>query len=119
MVYKKVRLIKICLDNTQSKVRIGNYLSFSFPIENSLKQGDALSSIIINFSLEYSYAITKLQATNLGLDMNDLTCVNDVNLIGNDITTLERNTNVLLTACKDIGLAINTVKIKYVEIGCN
>ena len=28
------RLIKICLDGTQSKVRIGNYLSSSFPIEN-------------------------------------------------------------------------------------
>ena len=27
-----VRLIKICLDGTQSKVRIGDYLSSSFPI---------------------------------------------------------------------------------------
>ena len=32
-----VRLIKTCLDGTQSKVRIGNYLSSSFPIENGLK----------------------------------------------------------------------------------
>jgi Reverse transcriptase (RNA-dependent DNA polymerase). len=30
---KLVRLIKTCLDGTQSKVRIGNYLSSSFPIE--------------------------------------------------------------------------------------
>ena len=37
-----VRLIKTGLDGTQSKVRIGNYLSFSFLIENGLKQGDAL-----------------------------------------------------------------------------
>ena len=37
---KLVRLIKICLDGTQSKVRIGNYLSSSFPIENGLKQED-------------------------------------------------------------------------------
>ena len=29
---KLVRLIKICLDGTQSKVRIGNYLTSSFPI---------------------------------------------------------------------------------------
>jgi len=34
---KLVRLIKTCLEGTQSKVRIGNYLSSSFPIENSLK----------------------------------------------------------------------------------
>ena len=43
---KLVRLIKICLDGTQSKVRIGNYLSSSFPIENGLKQGDALSPLL-------------------------------------------------------------------------
>ena len=40
---KLVRLMKTCLDGTQSKVRIGNYLSSSFPIENGLKQGNTLS----------------------------------------------------------------------------
>jgi hypothetical protein len=39
---KLVKLIKACLDGTQSKVRIGNYLSSSFPIENDLKLGDIL-----------------------------------------------------------------------------
>ena len=37
----------------------------------------------------------------------------DVNLIGDDIRTIERNADVLLNACKDIGLAVNTGKIKY------
>ena len=36
-----VTIIKTCLDGTQRKVRIGNYLSSSFPNENGLKQGDA------------------------------------------------------------------------------
>ena len=39
---KLVRLIKICLDGTQSKVRKRHYLPSSFLIENGLKQGDAL-----------------------------------------------------------------------------
>ena len=99
---KLVRLIKICLDGTQSTVRIGNYLSSSFPIENGLKQGDALSPLLCNFSLEY--VIRKAQATNLELVMNDihqvLAYADDVNLIGDDIRTIERNADVLLNARK-------------------
>ena len=61
-------LIKTCLDGTQSKVRIGNSLSSSFPIENGLKLRDALSPLLFNFALEYD--IRKIQETNLRLDMN-------------------------------------------------
>ena len=51
---KLFRLIKSCIDGTQSKVRIGNYLSSSFAIDNGLKQRDALSPLLFNFSLEYA-----------------------------------------------------------------
>ena len=48
------------------------------------------------FSLEY--AIRKVQETNLGLDMNGthqvLAYVDDVNLIGDDIRTIERNAEI-------------------------
>ena len=71
-----------------------------------MEQGDALSPLLFNSVLEY--AIRKV-----GLDMNDthevLAYANDVNLIGDDIRTMERNSDVLLrNACNDIGLAINT-----------
>jgi hypothetical protein len=45
-----VRLIKMCLKETYSKVRIGKHLSDSFPIQNGLKQGDALSPLLFNFA---------------------------------------------------------------------
>ena len=65
-----------------------------------MKQGDALSPQLFNFSLEY--AIRKVQETNLGLDMNGthqvLTYADDVNLIGDDIRTIERTADVLLKA---------------------
>jgi hypothetical protein len=56
---KLVRLIKMCLNETYSKVRIGKHLSESFLIQNGLKQGDILTSLLLNFALEYT--IRKVQ----------------------------------------------------------
>ena len=57
-----------------------------------------LSPLLFNFALEY--AIRRVQETNLGLDMNGthqvFACADDVNLIGDDIRTIERNADVLL-----------------------
>jgi hypothetical protein len=40
---KLVGLIKMCLNETYSKVRIGKHLSDRFPIQNGLKRGDAFN----------------------------------------------------------------------------
>jgi len=40
---KLVRLIKMCLTEMYSRVRVGKNLSDMFPIKNGLQQGDALS----------------------------------------------------------------------------
>ena len=45
-----------------------------------------------------------------------LAYADDVNLIGDDIRTIERIADVLLNACKDIGLAVNIGITKYMEI---
>ena len=37
--------------------------------------------------------------------------MDDANVIGNNIRIIERNAEVLLNACKDIGLAVNSGKI--------
>ena len=51
---KLVRLIKMCLTETYSRVRVGKNLSEMFPIRNGLKQGDALPPLLFNFALEYA-----------------------------------------------------------------
>jgi hypothetical protein len=46
-----VRLIKMCLNETYSKVMVRKRPSDIFPFKNGLKQGDALSSLLFNFAL--------------------------------------------------------------------
>jgi hypothetical protein len=46
---KLVRLIKMFLNETYSRVRVGKHLSDRFPLENGLKQ-DALSPLLFNFA---------------------------------------------------------------------
>jgi hypothetical protein len=51
---KVVGLIQMCLNETYSRVRTGKYQSDKFPIQNGLKQGDALPPLLFNFALEYA-----------------------------------------------------------------
>ena len=45
---KLVRLIKMSLTETYSRVRVGKNVSDRFPIRNGLKQGDALSPMLLS-----------------------------------------------------------------------
>jgi hypothetical protein len=45
---KLLRLIKMCLTETYSRVRVGKNLSEMFPIRNGLKQEDALAPLLFN-----------------------------------------------------------------------
>ena len=48
---KLVRLVKMCLTETYSRVWVGKNVSDMFPIRNGLKNGDVLLPLLFNFAL--------------------------------------------------------------------
>jgi hypothetical protein len=81
-------------------------LSVKFPIQNDLKQGDALWPLLSNFSLVY--AIRKVPEKQVGLELNGsyqvLVYADDVNLLGDSINTITENTETLFVSSTGFGL---------------
>jgi len=95
---KLVRLIKMCLTGTYSRVQIGKNLSHMFPIRNGLKQGYAISPLLFTFASEYT--IRRIQVNQDGLKLNGthqlLVYADDVNILRGSIHTVKENAAIIV-----------------------
>jgi hypothetical protein len=97
-----------------SEVLICKHLSDNFPLQNGLKQGDALTPILFNFAFEY--AIREVQKNQVGLESNGthqlLVYADDINLLGDNVDVIKNNTGTLIDANRESSIEVNSEKTK-------
>jgi len=80
-----------------------------FPIRIGLNQGDVLSPLLFYFVVEY--AIRRVQVNQDGFKSNGahqlLVYVDDVNILGGSVYTINENAKALIVASKENGLELN------------
>jgi hypothetical protein len=103
---------------TCNTVRISKNLSDTFPIQDALKEGNTLFSLLFSFGFEY--AIRKDQKHQERLKLNGthhlLVYADDVNVLYENINTIKKTTETLLEDNKEDGVEVNTEKTKYMIV---
>jgi len=85
-----------------------------------LKQGAALSPYLYNFTLEY--VIRTVQANQERMKLNGThqlpVCTDNVNILGESIHTMKKNTEASVVASGEIGPKVNAEKTKLMVMSC-
>lgn len=84
LLKKLINLTKTCLEGFSSVVRINEAVSSSFTINNGLKQGDALSSMLFSIALEKVVRTANTESllfTNQGQRLI-LAVADDIDIVG-------------------------------------
>jgi hypothetical protein len=111
---KLASLIKVCLTETYSRVRVGKNLSYSFPIKSALKQ----CSVAIAFQLCFRVRHWEGSGNPRWLAIEWCThqllvYADDVNILGGILHNIKENAEALVVANKEIAPEVNADKTKY------
>ncbi|XP_060518453.1 uncharacterized protein LOC132697176 [Cylas formicarius] len=114
---KLIRLTQICINGAKNKVRIGQELSDIFEVNNGLKQGDAISPLLFNISLEYVVRKAEIKAPMTMFRNNGpkllLAFADDVDVIGSSRLNVKETFTNFEKQALNMGLKINEGKTKY------
>ena len=112
---KLVRLVKMTLANTNSKVKIQGKLSLSFETAIGLRQGDSLSTILFNLCMEK--IIRNVRINPEGMIFNRtrqcLAYADDVVILGRSEGYIKKTLEQMAAITHQISLQMNDTKTKY------
>jgi len=95
---KLVTLKKMCMENTQYKIRVKSTVSEAFEVRAGLKQGDSLSPTLFNIALEKAIRKLHLETTGveIGLQRKQIHgFADDLNILGNSLDETEKAAQAL------------------------
>jgi len=85
---KLIALTKMCMENTKYRVRTQNVTSETFTVKTRLKQGDALSPILLNRALEKVIRVLQVNEGGLLIGQNKIQILGfaDLDIIGDSLS---------------------------------
>ncbi|KAL4132173.1 hypothetical protein QTP88_009380 [Uroleucon formosanum] len=116
---KLVALTKMCMEDTQYRIRVQQTMSEPFEISTGLKQGYSLSPTLFNLALEKTIKEMQMETTGITIGQQRIQVLgfaDDLNILENSLVDTERAAQVLERAASKIGLKINMDKTKIMEL---
>ena len=112
---KLISLVKVTLRGANSRVRIRNKLSDVFDIEEGLRQGDPLATLLFNLILEAAVRVMEIDTNNTIFTKSSqlLGFADDLDIIGRSMDVVKESFLALDRKSADLGLKINDAKTEY------
>jgi len=114
---KFLRLIRNCNSNTFCRVRFLGETSTQLEVRNGIRQGNALSPILINLALERVIReMNNLREMEMIEGNTLLAYADDIVILGESKAKLTTSTLNLFKSSEKMGLRVNEIKTKYMMV---
>lgn len=113
--HKLIALAKMTLSTVSSKVRVRNMLSESFTINQGLRQGDPLATLLFNIALEEAVRASNVDTSNTIYRKSSmlLAYADDIDVVCRTTRQVKDTFAALQRGAAGVGLNVNVSKTKY------